>query len=259
MASDTEERSFSSQCSQSAANIILNTVTNKVNNGVVKSPTEVDKKVKVSEDTLKDRSKSTVEEIEDRDNMELQTMMEEMLEKEEMKEQTTDDKEFAEKLKTEMDRMTKKDREFCLHIERLKLEIDKIGCKPQGRGIHQEGAIKFYEEILGAKEKTIRLLREGYRPEYTQEPEEMHLQNNKSVLQNMEICREQVRTWERSGYVEKLKHRPRITNPLSLVSKKDLETGKMKYRTCIDPSRTLNKYLEPPPVRLQDLRLLCPR
>ena len=265
--SDVEEGNFSSQCITNKENKVQTDNDNMVKDKIIKSNTmtmqkdeyKVNTKDEILDDILKQKDKTKIEVTEDRENIEFQMAVEDIIEREDIKEQTVEDKDFADKLKEEVDNMKNEDREFCQHIEKLKLNIDKAGCKPQGRGIHQEGSIRFYEKVLKAKEKTLQLLREGYRPEYTCEPEEMHLKNNKSVIANMEVCRQQVRTWEQSGFVEKLKHRPRITNPLSLVTKKDLETGKMKYRTCIDPSRTLNPCLEPPTVRLQDLRLLCPR
>lgn len=166
-----------------------------------------------------------------------------------------DQVDVAKKLK----HMTEDDRKFCAHISKQRAQIQKLNCFPIIRGIHKEAARRFYKLILNAGEQVMELLESGYKPQYLKPPKPAHFRNNQSALNDLPTCRKHIQDWLENGFVEQVTEAPRIINPMTLVKKIDTMTGEMKSRFCLDPSRSLNECLAPPPVKLQDLRTVTPR
>ena len=155
--------------------------------------------------------------------------------------------------------MTEEDKSFCAHISKQRLKIQELNCFPVNRGIHKEAAKRFYKLILNAGEQVMSLLEKGYKPQYIEIPKPARFKNNLSALNDLTTCRKHLKEWMEHGFVEQVSTAPRIINPMTLVKKIDTMTGEMKSRLCIDPSRSLNECLAPPPVKLQDLRTVTPR
>ena len=110
------------------------------------------------------------------------------------------------------------------------------------------------EEQIGAGSWQTKLLREGHKPEWIQEPGRYREKNNKSAVNNIEFVRKKVAEWEAGGFVERVKEQPWCTSPLSVSDKKDQDTGKTKQRICLDLSRHVNKHVREQKVKYQDLR-----
>lgn len=151
------------------------------------------------------------------------------------------------------------DVEFMQHIDNLEDKIKQKGFEQLSRGIHAPEAIRFYREILGASPAVIKILEEGYSPNYTARPPPDILENNKSAVTNMGVVIQQVLEWECKGFVKRCATVPRIVNPLTVASKICAETNEIIYRSCLDVSRTVNLFIQPDNLKLDDIRVLLPR
>ena len=90
----------------------------------------------------------------------------------------------------------------------------------------------------------------------TKFPNEYFEKNNKSAVENMDRLREKFLDYEREGKIERLKERPRICNPLSVVEKGYGENK--KFRPVIDQSRCVNLFLPKEGTKLNDLAFFEP-
>ena len=98
-----------------------------------------------------------------------------------------------------------------------------------------------------------RLLEQGFMPDFAALPTEYSEKNNRSALQNINFVREKVKEWEKGGFVERRTERAWCNSPLTVSDKKDLETGKIKKRLCLDMSRHVNKFLNKHHTNYEDL------
>ena len=90
-------------------------------------------------------------------------------------------------------------------------------------------------------------------PDFAALPTEYSEKNNRSALQNINFVREKVKEWEKGGFVERRTERAWCNSPLTVSDKKDLETGKIKKRLCLDMSRHVNKFLNKHHTNYEDL------
>ncbi len=70
----------------------------------------------------------------------------------------------------------------------------------------------------------------------------------------MQVVRSKVEEWVRQGYVTELAEPAWCTNPLSVVSKMDNESGQIKYRVVLDLSRHVKRCIEKQHLNMDDLR-----
>jgi hypothetical protein len=91
--------------------------------------------------------------------------------------------------------------------------------------IHAPNSIRFSHEVLQAGDWHMRLLTQGYQPAFSRTPQVYREENNRSALTDMEVVRDQVQKWKEKGYITELPAPALCTNPLSVVSKIDNETG----------------------------------
>ena len=126
---------------------------------------------------------------------------------------------------------------------------------PAGKlSIHAEESIRFSEEVLQAGTWQLKVLKEGYKPQFKEDPPQYREKNNRSAEKDMETVREKVKEWEEAGFITKLEEQAWCTNPLSVVTKVEAETGKVKKRVVLDSSRHLNNYIVKQTVHLEDLK-----
>jgi hypothetical protein len=137
-------------------------------------------------------------------------------------------------------------------LEELLQDFKKQGfCLEEGTklSIHAEESRRFMREVIGASQWQESILEEGLRVEFTSEPGKYSERNNKSALSRMEVVREKVGEWASKGFVQRISEPAWCNNPLSVAAKVDHETGKLKFRPCIDVSR----HVKVMHVRLDDL------
>ena len=141
--------------------------------------------------------------------------------------------------------------------ERLITFLAKRGfAKPDSAdvlSIHNPESIRFWQEIIGAENWVLEILMNGLTPNFSSPPSNYAEDNNQSAKKYMDILREKVTQWTEEGHVKKIDHPPRFINPMTVATKVDVKTGKIKYRPCIDMSRCLNKTLNQPKVTLDTL------
>ena len=77
--------------------------------------------------------------------------------------------------------------------------------------------------------------------------------NNQSAKSNLPAVREKVKSWVADGHVTELDTKPFCCITLSLITKIDNSTGKIKHWPCIDMSRYLNPLSLDDPIKLDDL------
>ena len=140
-------------------------------------------------------------------------------------------------------------------VEKME-ELEGRGFGPEP-SIHSKGAIKFQREILKANDWVLETLENGLSlGRGTKFPNEHFEKNNKSAVENMDRLREKFLDYEREGKIERLKERPRICNPLSVVEKGYGENK--KFRPVIDQSRCVNLFLPKEGTKLNDLAFFEP-
>ena len=118
--------------------------------------------------------------------------------------------------------------------------------------IHSSEAIEFMRKS-GASNLVLNILEKGYRLPLTETPKNYFEENNESAKQNIEVLRSKVIEWEKEGHVKRVPTRPPVCSPMSVASKVDLATGKLKLRPCLDASRYLNGIMSVEKVKLEDL------
>jgi hypothetical protein len=125
---------------------------------------------------------------------------------------------------------------------------------PKGKlSIHSAESIKFTEQVLKAGSWQMKVLKEGYKPQFSAQPPRYREKNNRSAERELEIVREKVKEWEEDGFVTRLSEPAWCTNPLSVVTKVEAETGKVKKRVVLDTSRHLKRFAVKQTVHLEDL------
>jgi hypothetical protein len=153
------------------------------------------------------------------------------------------------------------DLEFSAFCDSIIRKLEDMEFDANNTKLHSPDSIRFYSQILKASDKVINTLTYGHKPQWlgNSPPGPMFLRNNASARQNMDIVRNQVKAWEEMGAVKQVLTRPRIVNPLTLSTKIDTQSGKPKYRVCMDLSRTLNLYVKETNVVMEDLSAVLPR
>ena len=132
---------------------------------------------------------------------------------------------------------------------------DMLAPEAGGRGAHQgtdnrvpgrlRGKHEEYEKI-GAEPYVVCTIREGYRLEFDGcEPPPSFLPNNRSAREAPEFVASELERLEALGCIEKVKERPRVVNPMSVVM-----SGKL--RLVLDGSRNLNPYCKQRGIKLED-------
>ena len=101
----------------------------------------------------------------------------------------------------------------------------------------------------------LKILEEGLSLNFVSQPKPYEEKNNKSALDNLPAVREKVKDWLNSGSVEKVSSKPFCVNPLSLITKIDNGTNKLKHRPCIDMSRYINPLVKKESCKLDDLNI----
>ena len=101
-------------------------------------------------------------------------------------------------------------------------------------------------KLMKAEEHVLQTLRWGYKLQFESEPPASFVRNNKSALADPGFVRGELHRLESLGCTERVKDRPYITLPLSLVFSN-------KPRLVVDASRGLNPYCVKNPTRLEDL------
>jgi len=119
--------------------------------------------------------------------------------------------------------------------------------------IHNERSIKFFNRYIANDDWIEKILKEGLSLILNEKPLQYEEDNNNSAKQNMPKLREIIRNWELEGKVEKLKFKPAIVNPMSVIIQNKLD-GSVKVRPVIDCSRYLNKKFVFGSVKLDDLK-----
>ena len=118
--------------------------------------------------------------------------------------------------------------------------------------IHSPDAIKFMERIT-TDSFVLDTLKEGLKLDFVDQPGPYYEANNRSCLDNLEIAQQKVASWVAAGFVKEVSSRPYCCSPLTVSEKTDYLTGTKKKRPCLDLSRHVNKHLEVPKIKLDDL------
>jgi len=116
--------------------------------------------------------------------------------------------------------------------------------------IHQ--CIAFWESELQASNWVLNVLRDGYSIPFETEPPVYQEKNNASVLNNLTVVQDIVRTMISNNIVTVVPEPPHCVNPLGLVSK-TTKSG-LKHRLIFDASRCVNLFVQPPSVKLSCLQ-----
>jgi hypothetical protein len=93
----------------------------------------------------------------------------------------------------------------------------------------------------------------GLIPEYQSEPPKHKEKNNRSTLNNESVVQDKIQEWVDLDYVTALDEQPHCCNSLSVVEKRDSDTGLIKKRVVLDMSRHINNYVVKQNVQLEDL------
>ena len=126
-----------------------------------------------------------------------------------------------------LDLQDMEDDQFENFLQTKRKELSDKGYFPLPRGIHQEGAVRMYRDVLHAGERVMKILESGYSPQWSNgPPPNTKLENNKSAAQNMSFVREQVQQWCDLGFVKQVEEEPWVISPLSVDTKVDISTGK---------------------------------
>ncbi len=152
------------------------------------------------------------------------------------------------------------DKTFSAYSKDIIARLLNSGYDPNAK-LHSSASIKFYANELQANEWVMNTLRFGHSPEwrFNLPPPSMRFDNNKSAASKMDIVREQVLTWESKGVCSRVSEIPFICNPLTLSEKIDAATGSVKYRVCLDLSRSVNLYVTERSCSLDDMSMVLPR
>ena len=122
------------------------------------------------------------------------------------------------------------------------------------RSIHSSESIDYYSKTLKADTYAMSILHHGLLFPFTSEPTHYEERNNRSALENHDLVWEKIKKWEESGYVVRVKEKPKCISPLSVAEKFDWINQSWKKRVCLDLSRHVNKFIPDTPVKLQDLK-----
>ena len=126
------------------------------------------------------------------------------------------------------------------------LQLLLFRAMPHG-SIHSPSAINFFKSI-GASERVINILEEGYKIPFRELPGTFWLKNNKSCNENIQFVREKTAKWLSEGFVIKANSRPKFVSPISV------DTKKAKPRMCLDCSK-INDLLLKEKTKLPSLKL----
>jgi len=63
-----------------------------------------------------------------------------------------------------------------------------------------------------------------------------------------------MRQWEEKGFCIRSQDKLHCCNPMLVMAKRDLQTGELKKRPCMDFSRHVNKFTKDQPVKISNLQ-----
>jgi len=110
---------------------------------------------------------------------------------------------------------------------------------PEGKlSIHSPGSIRFTEQVLKAGSWQLKVLKEGYKPQFSRTPPRYHERNNRSAEKELEQVRDKVKEWEDAGFISQLSEPAWCNNPLSVVTKIEAKTGRSRRGWCWTPADT---------------------
>ena len=113
--------------------------------------------------------------------------------------------------------------------------------KESERGIHTKFTYDFMKSFLDIEPWVENLILTGVDLEINLNTNETYFEpNNLSAIKHMSHLREKIRKWEREGHVIRLKSKPRICSPLTVVEEYNRYGQVLKHRPCLDSSRFLN-------------------
>ena len=121
------------------------------------------------------------------------------------------------------------------------------------KSILESESIRFSQEVLKAGSWQTNVLKNGLSLDFVSRPGMYREKNNKSAVKNMDTLKEKVAEWLADGHIQKVKHAPWCTNPMSVAVKFDPVRDETKFRPVIDLSRHVNKHVKVSHVKLDDL------
>ncbi len=147
------------------------------------------------------------------------------------------------------------------YLNNLKKSYLEKGYTPVERGIHHQSSIDFYQKELNANQEVLDILKNGYEVTFADNklPERVHLENNRSAIEDLEFCQEQVAQWIEEGFVEEAEEVPTFINPLSVSTKISTADASTRKRLCLDLSRSLNCLVVKKSAPMEDLPKLFDR
>ena len=120
-------------------------------------------------------------------------------------------------------------------------------CQVPGN-INKPRFYEFWQKVLKANDTVLKILKDGYKIPFIDgvPPPPSMTKNNKSFLENKEFGITEIKRLEALGCIYRVKDRPWVVLPLSVVYSK-------KWRLVVDCSRTLNPFVQKIHVKLETL------
>lgn len=106
----------------------------------------------------------------------------------------------------------------------------------------------FWKDELKASDYILDVIKNGYKIPFKSIPPPSFCDNNKSMLKEKDFAYQELLRLESLGCISRVKERPYIVLPLSVVFSK-------KQRLVVDASRHLNPFIEDRKVKLEDLEV----
>lgn len=111
------------------------------------------------------------------------------------------------------------------------------------------------EEVVGADEFSLNIMKEGVSLVFAQQPPPCYFEaNNRSAVEHMSALRKKVRQWEQEGHVRRLDQQPVYCSPMTMNPEYDENGVLKKVRPCHDDSRMLNKILKTEKISMDTLQ-----
>ena len=112
--------------------------------------------------------------------------------------------------------------------------------------IHNPKFREFWSKVLKADDSILNILENGYEVPLSEFPPPSFVKNNASFLKHSDFGIQELLRLEKLGCIYRVKERPYITLPLSVVYSN-------KWRLVVDASRHLNPFVEKIHVKLETL------
>lgn len=112
--------------------------------------------------------------------------------------------------------------------------------------LHSIQTQEFYAKILKADEYVLEVLRDGFYPVFKDGilPASNELPNNASARRQIEFVEVEIDKLLKNDYIRKVDIKPTIVSPLSVSERFSVSEQKVKFRLCLDLSRSLNNLIE---------------